>query len=77
MPNSLPGLATLLNRHPPGSFGLAAVEVRQNDKWYYLRTAFQGCTGKVLQAVGVKIPAPVRPKEKNVVPKDARPHATT
>lgn len=55
---------------------LAEVEVRQEDQLYFLRTALQGCAGKVLQAVGVKIPAPVRPKENSVVPKDTRAHIT-
>ncbi len=49
---------------------LAEVEVRQGEQWYYLRTALQGVAGKVIQAAGVKIPSPVRPKDKNVVPKD-------
>jgi len=31
---------------------LAEVEVRQDDQWCYLRTALQGCAGKVLHAVG-------------------------
>ena len=55
---------------------LAEVEVRQGDLWYYLRTALQGVTGKVIQAVGIKIPSPVRPKDENVVPKDTRAHVT-
>lgn len=55
---------------------LAEVEVRQGEQWYYLRTALQGVAGKVIQAAGVKIPSPVRPKDKNVVPKDTRAHTT-
>lgn len=49
---------------------LPKVEFRQDDQWSYLRTALQGCAGKVLQAVGVKSPAPVCPKENKVVPED-------
>jgi len=55
---------------------LAEVEVRQGEQWYYLRTALQGVAGKVVQAAGVKIPSPVRPKDENVVPKDTRVHTT-
>ena len=55
---------------------LAEVEVRQGDQWYYLRTALQGVAGKVIQAVGVKIPSPVRPKDENVVPKNTRAHVS-
>ncbi len=40
---------------------LAEVEVREGDQWYLLRTALQGAAGKVLQAVGVAVPPPVRP----------------
>jgi len=40
---------------------LAEVEVRDGEQWYLLRTALQGVAGKVLQAVGVAIPPPVRP----------------
>jgi hypothetical protein len=47
---------------------LAEVEVRDGERWYLLRTALQGVAGKVLQAVGVAIPPPVRPLP-NVVPK--------
>jgi hypothetical protein len=39
---------------------LAAVEVRDGEHWYLLRTALQGAAGKVLQAVGVAVPPPVR-----------------
>ena len=39
---------------------LAAVEVRDGDHWYLLRTALQGVAGKGLQAVGVAVPPPVR-----------------
>lgn len=39
---------------------LAEVEVREGEQWYLLRTALQGVAGKVLQAVGVSIPPPVR-----------------
>ena len=48
---------------------LAEVEVRDGDQWYLLRTALQGVTGKVLQAVGVAIPPPVQPMS-NVVPRN-------
>jgi len=40
---------------------LSEVEVRDGPQWYVLRTALQGVTGKVLQAVGVAIPPSVRP----------------
>ena len=40
---------------------LAEVEVREGEHWYLLRTALQGVAGKVLPAVGVAIPPPVRP----------------
>lgn len=40
---------------------LAEVEVREGDQWYLLRTALQGAAGKVLQAVGVAVPPPIRP----------------
>lgn len=40
---------------------LAEVEVRDGDQRYLLRTALQGVAGKVLQAVRVAIPPPVRP----------------
>ena len=40
---------------------LAEVEVREGEQWYLLRTALQGAAGKVLQAVGVAVPPPVRP----------------
>jgi hypothetical protein len=40
---------------------LAEVEVRDGEHWYFLRTALQGCAGKVLQAVGIAIPPSVRP----------------
>jgi len=46
---------------------LAEVEVRDGAQWYRLRTALQGVAGKVLQAVGVAIPPPVRPLD--VVPR--------
>jgi Transposase DDE domain len=39
---------------------LAAVEVRDGEHWYLLRTTLQGVAGKVLQAVGVAVPPPVR-----------------
>lgn len=48
---------------------LAEVEVREGQQWYLLRTALQGVTGRVLQAVGVAAPPPVRPMN-NVVPKN-------
>jgi Transposase DDE domain len=47
---------------------LAEVEVRDGEQWYLLRTALQGVAGKVLQAVGVAIPPPVRPR-RDVVPR--------
>lgn len=47
---------------------LAEVEVRDGEHWYRLRTALQGNAGKVLQAVGVAIPPPVRPLP-DVVPR--------
>lgn len=47
---------------------LAEVEVREGEQWYLLRTALQGVAGKVLQAVGVAIPPPVRPVT-DVVPR--------
>ncbi|MDP2728231.1 MAG: hypothetical protein Q8P59_11895 [Dehalococcoidia bacterium] len=37
------------------------MEVRDADQRYLPRTALQGVTGKVLQAVGVAIPPSVRP----------------
>jgi transposase len=40
---------------------LEEVEVYQGDQRYLLRTPLQGVAGKVLQAVGVVIPSPVRP----------------
>ena len=40
---------------------LAEVEVRQEDKWYLLRTSLVGVAGKVLQAAGVAVPPPIRP----------------
>jgi hypothetical protein len=40
---------------------LQEVEVREGEQWYLLRTALQGVAGKVLQAVGVAVPPPVRP----------------
>ncbi len=48
---------------------LAEVEVRDGEQWYLLRTALQGVAGKVLQAVGVAPPPPVRPMI-SVVPKN-------
>jgi hypothetical protein len=48
---------------------LAEVEVRDGDHWYTLRTALQGVAGKICQAAGASIPAPMRPLG-NVVPKD-------
>ena len=39
---------------------LAEVEVRKGEHWSRLRTALQGCAGKVLQAVGVELPPLVR-----------------
>jgi transposase len=48
---------------------LAEVEVREGDEWYLLRTALQGVTARILQAVGVAIPASVRPRQ-NVVPQN-------
>lgn len=47
---------------------LAEVEVRDGEQWYLLRTALQGVTGKVLQAVGVALPPAMRTIE-NVVPR--------
>lgn len=47
---------------------LDQAEVREGDQWYLLRGPLQGVAGKVLQAVGVAIPPPVRPME-NVVPR--------
>ena len=40
---------------------LSEVEVCQGEEKYLLRTSLQGVAGKVLQAVGVAIPPPVRP----------------
>lgn len=40
---------------------LQEVEVREGEQWYLLRTTLQGVAGKVLQAVGVAVPPPVRP----------------
>jgi hypothetical protein len=40
---------------------LEEVEVRDAEQWYLLRTALQGVAAKVLQAVGVAVPPPVRP----------------
>jgi transposase len=48
---------------------LAEVEVREGEQWYLLRTALQGVAGRVLQAVGVAVPPPVRLMN-NVVPKN-------
>lgn len=48
---------------------LSEVEVREGDQWYLLRTALQGVAGKVLRAVGVAVPPPVKPVA-NVVPKN-------
>ena len=47
---------------------LGQVEVREGEQWYLLRTALQGVSGKVLQAVGVAAPPTVRPAQ-NVVPR--------
>jgi transposase len=47
---------------------LQEVEVREDEQWYLLRTALQGVTGKVLQAVGAPIPPAARPLQ-NVVPR--------
>ena len=46
---------------------LDQAEVREGDQRYLLRSPLQGVAGKVLQAVGVAIPPPVRPTE-NAVP---------
>jgi Transposase DDE domain len=54
---------------------LAAVEVRDGEHWYLLRTALQGAAGKVLQAVGVAVPPPVRALPA-VVPSPAATRAT-
>jgi len=40
---------------------LQEVEVQDGDQWYLLRTALQEVAAKVLQAVGVAVPPPVRP----------------
>jgi hypothetical protein len=48
---------------------LAEVEVRDGEQWYLLRTALQGVTGKILQAIGVATPPSVRPIT-DVVPKN-------
>jgi transposase len=40
---------------------LNEVEVREASNTYLLRTPLQGVVGKVLQAVGVAVPPPVRP----------------
>lgn len=48
---------------------LAEVEVRQGDEWYLLRTSLVGVAGKVLQAVGVAVPPPIR-SASVVVPKN-------
>ena len=40
---------------------LSEVTVREGEQWYSLRTALQGVAGKVLQAVGVAVPATVKP----------------
>jgi hypothetical protein len=40
---------------------LSEVAVREGEQWYNLRTALQGVTGKVLQAVGVAVPPAVKP----------------
>ena len=48
---------------------LSAVEVRERDQWYFLRTALQGVSGKFLRAVGIAVPLPVKLME-NVVPKN-------
>jgi hypothetical protein len=40
---------------------LAEVEVRDGEPWSFLRTALQGCAGKVRQAMGIAIPPSVRP----------------
>ncbi|MFQ5947000.1 MAG: IS1634 family transposase [Anaerolineae bacterium] len=54
---------------------LAEVEVREGKQWYLLRTQLQGVAGKVLQAVGVAIPPPVRPAP-DVVPRPESSSAT-
>ncbi|MBI3619209.1 hypothetical protein HY213_04230, partial [Candidatus Peregrinibacteria bacterium] len=38
-----------------------AVKVREGEKTYLLRTALQGCAGKIFQAVGVASPPSVMP----------------
>jgi hypothetical protein len=40
---------------------LHEVEVSEAEDTYLLRTPLQGVAGKVLQAVGVAVPPPVRP----------------
>ena len=47
---------------------LDQARVREGDRWYLLRSPLLGVAGKVLQAVGVAIPPPVRPVE-SVVPR--------
>jgi len=47
---------------------LCEVEVSDGQDRYLLRTALQGITGKVLQAVGVAVPPMARPIV-NVVPR--------
>jgi hypothetical protein len=58
---------------------LAEVEVRDGEHWYSLRTALQGCAGKVLQAVGIAIPPSVRPLPDAVPSHECRsiPHGIT
>ena len=53
----------------------AEVEVREREQWYLLRTVLQGVAGKVLQAVGMAIPPPVRPLV-DVVPRPEMPPVT-
>ncbi len=40
---------------------LAEVQIRDGEQRYLLRTALQGVTGKVLQAVGVAVPPALKP----------------
>lgn len=42
-----------------------SVDVREGEETYMLRTALQGCAGKIFQAVGVAPPPSVTPKKEN------------
>lgn len=47
---------------------LDQAEVREGNQWYLLRSPLQGVAGKVLQAVGIAIPPPIRPRDTAPIP---------